>query len=209
MKILKASVANVQIGTFSIEGLMDENGDFAVAVPQIADHFQFDKGQASRKLKALMRKGFQFDKLQTEINPKAVNVMRLQDFSAAIFELHERGNKLATHVVKSLWGMSLHQLFCDAFEIKFESEDRQRWLVERMTSRVDFRPLTDQLKRHGFSEPKQYARYVWAFQTKAGIPSGCRDIVDAVALSKLNTTQAKLTALMEYGVSPWDALKRI
>lgn len=207
--IIKAEIAQVKIGPTAIEGLMSENGDFGVAVPQAADLNLVRRNQASRDLKALLGAGFQFDKWKTPLNPKVVNVIPLPMFQDMIRILDKKGNPSASEFVDAMFGLSIHQLFCDAFGQKFEAEDRQRWLEARMSTRHDFRPLTDQLKKHGFSTAQDYARFVWAFQTKLGIESGTRDAIDVKKQVALQGAQIRLTTLMECGVAPWDTLKRI
>ena len=206
---IKAEIADVRIGCLTLQGLMSENGDFGVAVPQAAKLNLVRPGQASRDLKALLGQGFQFDKWQTPLNPKAVNVIPVDRFQDLIRALDKKGNKAASDFVDALLGLSLHQLFCDAFGRKFEAEDRQVWLNAWFAVKHDFRPLTDALKKAGFTEPAEYARFVWAFQSKLGIESGTRDNIDAMALVRLQGVQVRLTTLMECGISPWDAIKRI
>lgn len=53
MSILSASIAKVKIGIISIEGLMDEKSDYAIAVSQIAGLFQLLPNNATRDIKAL------------------------------------------------------------------------------------------------------------------------------------------------------------
>jgi len=211
MSILTASVTTVQIGPLSLQGLMSENGDFAIAVPQIADLIQTSRNTASRDLKRLLGKDSKtsiiFDKWTTPFNKRGVNVLHIQDFERVLFEYALAGHAEAIAITRALMGLSLHQLFADAFGLKFEAEDRQRYLVERDIARHDFRPLTDQLKQHGFTN--EYARYVWAFQAKAGLKSGERDSTTATKLAMLNKIQTRLITLMECGVQPWEALKRI
>lgn len=213
MSILHASVTTVQIGPVALEGLMNENGDFAIAVPQFADIIQTSRNTASRDLKRLMGEGSKtsiaFEKWATPFNKRGVNVLTIADFERVLFEYAINGNAAAIALTRALVGLSLHQVFADAFGLKFEKEDRQRWLSERLESKHNFRPLTDQLKLHGMTDKCDYARFVWAMQTKVGIASGERDAVPAANLSRLNVVQTRLMTLMECGVSPWDALKRI
>jgi hypothetical protein len=51
---------------------------FFSAVPQLSEIFQFAKDHASRDLKAILGEGFQFAKMKTKLNPKAVNAIRLK-----------------------------------------------------------------------------------------------------------------------------------
>lgn len=126
--VIKAEVKSAKIGPLSIEGLMSENGDFAVAVPQASERFQIASNQASRSIKTLLGTGFQFDKWKSPLHPKEVNVLSLSDFEKLMVELAFNGNEKAREMVRALTGLSLYQLFCDAFGKKFEAEDRQRWL---------------------------------------------------------------------------------
>lgn len=207
--IIKADIAQVSVGPLTIEGLMSENADFGVAVPQTAALFQFDTEQASRSIKPLLHKGFQFDKWKTPLNPKAVNVIPLDQFQVLVRALDKKGNPSAGLFVDVMLGLSLHQLFADAFGIKFEAENRQRWLNCRLATKEDFRDLTDCLKACGFSEKSDFARYIWAVQTKVGFNSGERDSLDLVLLDKLRTAQVRLITMMDCGVKPWDALRRL
>lgn len=172
-------------------------------------HFSFDKNQASRDFKALLGAGFQFDKVKSVLHPKAVNAVTLPVFEKIMFELALKGNQGAIEMSRALIGLSLHQLFSDAFGQKFEAEDRQRWLQTRFNTKHDFRPLTDQLQRYGFKEPWEYAKYISAMQAKIGLPNGTRDMADFDTLNKLERIQTKLTAYMECGVEPYQAINKL
>lgn len=209
MTILKASISEVKIGPITIEGLMDELGGYYVAVPQVADSFQIDGNQASRTLKALIGKTFQFDKLKTPLHPKAVNAIPLEIFSRLLLELTIKGNEKAIELSRALVGLSLYQLFCDSFGIKFEAEDRQRWLQTRFKTKHDFRPLTDQLKSYGFKEPWEYAKFVSQMQAKIGVENGTRDFLDFSTLHRLERCQTILTAYMDCGLNPYEALNKV
>jgi len=143
---VKAVVAPVKIGHLTIEGLMMPNGDFAIAVPQVARLFSFDTNQASRALKSLLGKDSPFDNAKTELNSKPVNIMSLPEFESVTLELALKGSEPAIAFQRSLVGMALHQLFCDAFNIKFDKTDRQNWLKERQHGKGDRRSLTDAAK---------------------------------------------------------------
>jgi hypothetical protein len=207
--VIKAEITIVPIGILSIEGLMNDSGEFGVGLPQVSDKFSVPHKNASRDVKALLGKDFQFLKWKTPLNPKEVNVIPLERWSDLVFELAIKGNEKAIALSRALQGLSWHQLFCDAFGKKFEAEDRQRWLETRLSTKHDFRPLTDMLKKYGFKESREYARFVWAFQSKLGIESGTRDELDTRTLVQLQGTQVKLTAYMECGLSPWQALAKI
>ena len=209
MSILTASVTQVNIGPIAIEGLMSENGDFAIAVPQMVALDLVPPNRSAKQLESALGVPFQSHKLKTEINPKAINAITLDTFQSVIRALDKKGNPAASAFVDAMFGLSLHQVFADAFGIKFEAEERQRWLTERLEARHNFRPLTDQLKAHGMTDKRDYARFVWAVQAKAGMASGERDTAPAAVLSRLNILQTRAMTLMECGVKPWDVLRRL
>ena len=134
-KAARAKVAPVRIGTYELQGLMDHEGAFFVAVPQIADVFQFDRQQASRTLKRLLGEGFQFDRVSSELNPKAVNAIPLDEFGAVIRKFAYAGDLKAQAMVDALSQATLHQVFCDAFGQKFDADDRQDFLKARMSGK--------------------------------------------------------------------------
>ena len=210
--IIKADIAQVSVGPLTIEGLMSENADFGVAVPQLASVNLVPPNRSVKQLESLLGEAFQSHSIQrwkTPLNPKAVNVIPLDQFQALVRALDKKGNPAAGLFVDVMLGLSLHQLFADAFGIKFEAENRQRWLNCRLITKADFRDLTDCLKACGFSEKSDFARYIWAVQTKVGFNSGERDSLDLVLLDKLRTAQVRLITMMDCGVKPWDALRRL
>jgi hypothetical protein len=143
----KATVAIVKMGTLEIEGLrFDDNGEFAVAVSQICSIFQFATNQASRDLKAILGAGFQFDKVRTTLNPKAVNCVTLLEFERVVRALDKKGNKQAEALADSLVGLALTQLFSDAFGIEFDKHDRQEYLTKRLAGKITRRTVTESCK---------------------------------------------------------------
>jgi len=85
----KATIAIVKIGKqLEFEGLrFDDNGEYAVAVPQICSMFSFLIHNASRDVKAILGAGFQFLKARTTLHPKAVNCITLLDFEKVVRSL--------------------------------------------------------------------------------------------------------------------------
>ena len=133
----RARVASVRIGTLEVEGIMDAGGNFYVAIPQIADLIETSRNTASRDLKRLMGEGFEtsIQKVSTEFNQRPVNAVSAEDFVLVITRYALAGNPVAANLLMALAGVSIHQLFCDAFGQQFEAEDRQAFLAARMASK--------------------------------------------------------------------------
>ena len=87
----RAKVAPVRVGPFEIQGLMDSDGNFYVGASQAADLFQLDQSQASRTLRRLMGDGFEFECVASELNPKSVNALSLQEFALLCYRLSVAG----------------------------------------------------------------------------------------------------------------------
>lgn len=206
--MLRAKVSQVNIGPIVIEGLMDEVGDYYVAIPQISELFSIPIKHASRDIKALLGKAFSIPKFKTPLHSGEVNAVPLEAFEKVLFELSLKGNPKAIEMSRVLIGLSLHQLFCDSFGVKFEREERQKWLSTRLKTKHDFRPLTDQLQKYGFKEPWEYARYISLMQEKIGVENGTRDFLEFDILLKLDNCQTYLTAYMDCGLNPYDALEK-
>jgi hypothetical protein len=137
-KFLTATVTDVLIGLLVIEGLMDENSDFYVGVPQAADIFETSRNIAARDFKRLLGEAFKTSDLKTEFNKYKTLGMPLSVFELLLNSLDRKGNIKAQELRDSLAGLSLHQLFCDAFKIKFEAQERQEWLKTRMLTKETF-----------------------------------------------------------------------
>lgn len=203
MSIITAVVTEVPIGNTLVEGLMTEDGAFYIGIPQIAEKFQFIKTNASREVKALLGKEFQFLKLKTKLNPKPVNAIPLTEFERLVLELSLKGNKLAQELSRILVGLSLHQLFCDAFGIKFEKEDRQQYLKERFRHQKHFHPyLTRWLKQDagGDNSAVKWAKEVNHFKTACKLPLTGVDTWDYDLLATLNRAESGYNMLRIAGL---------
>ena len=104
--VTKAIKTEIEIGILNIEGLMLPSADFAISVSQIAEIFELLKNNVTREVKALMGKGFSFDKCISELNPKPVNIMFIEDFKRLTFLLAQKGNIKAIEIWNS-WNPEL------------------------------------------------------------------------------------------------------
>jgi hypothetical protein len=105
--ILTAEVTTVQVGFYSLTGLMDSQGNFYVGIPQIADFVQTNRNTASRDFKRLMGKDFKTSKLKTVYNTNSINAISLKDFEILIAKLDRKGNVNAQEIRDQLVGLSL------------------------------------------------------------------------------------------------------
>jgi hypothetical protein len=139
----KAQVAEVFIGLISIKGLMLEDGSFAVGVPQICEQFNIPQKNAVRDFKSLLGESFTFLKVKIENSRVTMNTISLLDYERLVAKLDRKGNFFAQQFRDDLVGLSLQQLFCDAFGQKFDLEERQQWLKIRQEGKITRRHLTD------------------------------------------------------------------
>ena len=61
---IKAEITPVSIGFLTIEGLMSENGEFGVAVPQLASINLVPQNRSVKQLHALLGKAFPSHEIQ-------------------------------------------------------------------------------------------------------------------------------------------------
>jgi hypothetical protein len=182
----KATIAIVKMGILEIEGLrFDDNGEYAVAVPQICSIFSILIHNASRDIKAILGAGFQFLKARTTLHPRAVNCVTLLEFERVVRALDRKGNKQAEALADSLVGLALTQLFSDAFGIKFDKDDRQEYLTARLAGKITRRTLTDAIKEYLGKQnevSENYRKFIYA---------NCSDKINRSLFGK---TAAKLCA---------------
>jgi hypothetical protein len=91
-------------------------------------------------------KYFSFDKYQSDLNSKAVNVIPLELFEKVVFELALKGNLAAIEFCRAMIGLSLQQLFADAFGKKHEANERQEYLKDRLDGKFKRRFFTDAIQ---------------------------------------------------------------
>lgn len=148
----KASVTNIWFVGRTIEGLFREgsNGEdeFGIAAPQIAEFYHLDKTNVNKQIKSLLDGRFDVVKWVTELNNRSVNCINLDAFEYLNLKLYKKGNPVAEEVVEELVGLALRQVFADAFNRKFEKEDRDKWRVVRNETKKLYRVLTDAIQRY-------------------------------------------------------------
>ncbi len=182
MKTQKAQVTEIQFGHFSFEGLLLPDGIFAIASTQVSDILELRKSDASRNIKTLLGKDFKLRKSATEITKNKIQVLTLEEFTLVIQAAAKKGNPVAINFAVMMMGLALEQLFCDAFNIRFEKEERQLWLKERQEGKGCRRSFTDAIKYLG----EQGEGIDYAYMTMA-IYTGCNLRERYLAYKAVNT----------------------
>lgn len=161
----KAIATTVDLGFAKVDGLMLPNGKYAIAISQLATIFQFDKNQASRTIKALIGKDFQFDTAKSELNPKAVNILYLDQISKLTYQLAKKGNAVADAFVQAILEEGLERRFDRAFGKQVEEDQRNQLIVLRMKRIMARRLWTDTLRDRSLElfgtkpDPEDYRRW--------------------------------------------------
>jgi hypothetical protein len=131
---INAKIAEVKIGYLSITGLMDERGAFYVGVPQLAQEVDVPQKNAMRSFNSLMGGTLTFLKAKIKNSRVTMNAVPLGEFEKLLAKLDRSGNVKAQQMRDQLIGLTLQQLFNDAFGIRFEASERQEWLKQKQES---------------------------------------------------------------------------
>jgi hypothetical protein len=152
MTTLQAKETSVNFGNLTIKGLMFEDGSFGVSLLQVNELISFSTSNnaantLSRDLKRLLGKNFSPSKIKTDTSRQLINALTLPEFEKMLVVLdREHQNKKVQQFRDALVGLSLTQVFSDAFNIKFEKEERQAYLQARPEGKVTRRTMTDAIK---------------------------------------------------------------
>ena len=214
----KATIAIVKMGILEIEGLrFEDNGEYAIAQQQVASLFGLSTNNVTRDLKAILAEDSGLIKAKTNRNiGDAKNAteaaLNLVQFEKVIVVLSSRGNKKALELNLALVGLALTQLFCDAFGIKFDKDDRQQYLAKRQTHREQFHPqYTVWLKKDadGDSSAVNWGFKVNELKLAAGIPLTFIDEynpAEYATIDKLNRAYSSYHSLRLAGISHEGAI---
>ena len=214
MSIVKSKRATVTLApNIEINAYLLPNGDIKLAGRNVTDAVEEPNNSLIRimgvkSLKALPGADSSLIQIKADTG-ETVTPVSIDDAIAYWTKMAIKGNTKAATLIGALAAESIERRVDRAFGIQRTEEERDLRLATRATVRKDFRWLTDALKSHGFTEDKDYARFIYLFQSHTGIKTGGRDDADVETLVRLQGVQVQLTTLMECGVSPWDAIKRL
>lgn len=166
MSILSLELAKVKIGIQEVEGLLDVSTDtFYVAVTQVCIQFSVSTTHAVREIKTIPGKGLSINTAKKKLHSSPVYVLTLAQYEKVVFSLAFKGDTEAIEFSEELIGLSLTQLFSDAFGIKFEEEDRQEYLRKRQFQkevRLKETGCVDRwITRYASEVSVNYRKWIW------------------------------------------------
>lgn len=146
---MKAQVAVIDLGFTQFEGLMLPNGDYAVAIPQIATLIQSNPNTASRDFDRLLGEGFSPSKQSIEGTKALVNVVDLPVFTKILYAMAKRGNAISDALIQALLDEGFERRFDTAFGKKVDEAEYNERLALRFRRLLARRQWTDVLQeRH-------------------------------------------------------------
>ncbi len=168
----KAVVATVTYAGFEFPGLQLPDGSYAIAVTQIVElfqrsneGFQFLKNNANRDIKYLLGNDFQFLKFASEINPRKVNILTIEQFGELTFHVAFRGNDVAKAILKASVSTTIEQAFDIAFDNKQALEEYQEKQQARVQGKIARRNMTnvvrDYVKAHSGELSDNYKKFIY------------------------------------------------
>jgi hypothetical protein len=204
----KLIIASVPIGNYEVEGLMcPDTKKFYVSASQIAGQFSLPKNHATKYTKALLGAGLQLPKFKTELNPVAATAVTLEDYQLCVKALVARGNTKAISFVNLLFGLSLEQLFSDAFNVKFDKLDRQHYLQERTIHRDNYLDTFCIWTKLDGGDNLEYVKRLASLKKKAGLPGNLSvHQMNEEQLTRINTAESFYNGLRKSGKSHTEVM---
>jgi len=167
----------VDFGTSKIEGyllpssLWTKSNKFGVSKTQavILAYPDYDRSQAakryiqvaaSKQAQSIAPQGFAVHpKLKVRgVNEKA-DLLPVDQLVPFLKVCKKLGSQTADDLLDNLAGLSLQQIFSDAFKLKFDEESRQNWLKAREGSKQAFWTLGDATKSYLDLHPEKTENY--------------------------------------------------
>jgi hypothetical protein len=212
-KISKAQIADVKFGKRIIQGLMLPSGEFAIAVPQtiILLPNLATPNNATKAVKRLLGISNSLLQIKSEINATPVNYISLVELERLVVLATAKGDKDALSLNLDLVGLSLTQLWSDAFGVKFEQKERTQWLEDRDEHRREFhKRLTPFWQLDGCDSGIDYAKRVIEFKAYSGLPTDISvSDYDSKQLRRMNEAETIYCTLRKANFSHQDAISRL
>ena len=157
---------------FKFPGLQLPDGSYGIGVSQVADLFQFLQKNSTRGIKRLLGKDFQFLRSASEIHPKKVNIIPLEDFGRLVNAIarssdkaYEQARELAFAIQDASVTTTIEQAFDIAFDNKQALEEYQERQKARVQGKVARRNMTnvvrDYVKAHSDEISDNYKKFIY------------------------------------------------
>jgi hypothetical protein len=185
----------------AILGLQMPDGSYGVSVQQAASVLSVNQEHATRDVKRILGKGVQLTQVATnraERQNRDETIITLEQFRTVLLYLDRAGNEPARRLTDILLGLSIEQLFHDAFGVHYEKHERQAYLAARYVHQTSFHPnLTSWLKLDGIT--KTYGTHINRFKLAAGLPLKPVQEYNSDELVALNSKEAIYATLRKVG----------
>lgn len=106
-------------------------------------------------------------------------------------------------------GLSLTQLFSDAFGVKFEKEERQQYVKFREVHKKQFHPLLTKWLQTDDPTRKDYGKQINIFKAYADLPLCTVDKYTSDEVNRLNNAEVIYNAFRKLGMSHKEALRHL
>lgn len=231
----KAVVAIINYAGFEFPGLKLPSGEYAIAVSQVIEifqqsngGFQFLKQNATRDIKYLLGKDFQLLKSASEINPRKVNILTIEQFGQLTFEVAFRGNDVAKAILKASVSTTIEQAFDIAFDQKQKLEEYQAKQSARVQGKITRRSFTtvigDYVTAHSDELSENYKKFIYnnctdgTYRIVFGRSANklreawdCRDVRDELTIEEAmiieSVERLAATLIDEQDIEPQAAIK--
>jgi hypothetical protein len=141
------------------------NGKYGVGFSQICEQFDIPQKNAARDFKCLLDGTLTILKVKIENSRINMFALPISDYEKLVAKLDRKGNTQAQEFRDNLVGLSLQQLFCDAFNIKFEKAERQQWLKQRQSGKQVRENLADTIEAYINNDPTlsdNYKKFIYS-----------------------------------------------
>lgn len=212
MNTEKARIAKVQIGNQEVEGILMPDGTFGITAQQTSALFGLAPDHATRDIKRLLgsTSGLAQVAIAEQETGKKQNLIFLPQFEKVLFELALKGNKEAIEFARMMVGLSLTQLWSDAFGIKFEQQQRTQYVACRQEHQKQFHQRLTPFWKEDGCEGKDYQKRVVAFKKAVCLPPyKSVDEYTEEELRLLNAMEIEYKAYRKCGLNHQDALDKL
>ena len=121
--IMSATIKTVKFGPLEFEGLLLEDGNFAIAISQLAVLNLVSPTPSKKELEVLSLVIPDSFKVKTVLNSEAVDCILLSDFELVVRILDKLGVEVAVDLVDAAFGLSVCELYGDAFGVRTVYKD--------------------------------------------------------------------------------------